>query len=117
MNEINDTEAVEIDLVYNIYEAFSVALKNNIVMTFAGKTLPIRSFFQEPQKAEELLDAILQKENNGASERKVIDIFQIQKTIKKMKMSQALLDSPLSTDSEQSEGNFFEDIFSLKTAS
>ena len=117
MNTTNGTEATEIDLVYNIYEAFTIAFKKNITATFSGKTLPLRSFFQEPQKVEQLLDAILQKEDKGKSERKVIDVFQIQEAVKKMNATRELLDCPLSADPEQSEGNFFEDIFSLKAAS
>lgn len=117
MNKINDEKAVEADLTYNIYKAFSVALKKDIILTFAGNTLPVRSFFQEPKKVEALLDAILQEDKDGTSERKVIDIFQLQKTIKKMKSFQTFLDSPLSADPVLSEGNSFEDIFSLKAAS
>jgi hypothetical protein len=115
MNALNTSEAIENDLVYNIYQSFAFAFKNNLPVTIDGKTIPTRLLFRDPKKIENFLDVIL-KGNQDPSQRTVIDIFQIKEKISKMREVQNFLNSQATIDSQPSEDTFVEDSFFLKTS-
>ncbi|MFZ4115911.1 MAG: hypothetical protein ACOYK6_04195 [Chthoniobacterales bacterium] len=115
MNTSNTPEAIENDLVYNIYKSFALAFKNNIPVTIDGRTIKTRSLFEDAQKIEAFLDVILKKENQDPSERVVIDIFQIKEKISKMRAAQEFFNSEPTIESGPSQDGFVEDSFFLKT--
>ncbi len=116
MNPLNTSEAIENDLVYNIYQSFAFAFKNNMPVTIDGRTIPTRSLFRDPKKIENFLEVILKKENQDPSQRAVIDIFQIKEKISKMREVQNFLNSQATIDSQPSEDTFVEDSFFLRTS-
>ena len=115
MNPLNTSEAIENDLVYNIYQSFAFAFKNNMPVIIDGRTIPTRSLFRDPQKIENFLDVIL-KGNQDPSQRAVIDIFQIKEKISKTREVQDFLNSKAIVDSEPSEDGFMGDSFFLRTS-
>ena len=116
MNISNSPEAIENDLVYNIYEAFAFAFENNIEVTIDRKNIPIRSLFEDPSKIKVFLDVILKKENQGPSKREVVDVFQIKKKLRKIRETQEFLSSEAPTKPQPTQDSFVEDSFSLRTA-
>ena len=116
MSISNSTDAIENDLVYNIYEAFAFAFENNIQVTIDRKNIPIRSLFEDPSKIKGFLDVILKKENQDPSRREVVDVFQIRQKLRKIGDTQRLLNSDETIDPKPPQDSFLQDSFSLKAA-